>query len=214
MKIPYLLKCKRCGVKQEIVRQLKNDTVNFTCLSCGHEQVITNVGTRGDKILHGRARTEFVKGDYDMAILFAAMAVESDLFDLYCRWSGSLPEKMEEITPAQLLEVFHRYGIDERVGNTSRVKYPNGLHGLLEEEEYKDMIFDACDILRHGGVMATIQEILFTPRNIMAHTGRGSFGAVTARRAYNIAGLLLNVMQEMDYGRAKFGEQLGINVEI
>lgn len=205
-KIPLQLKCAQCG--EPFVHKIHLDKTSFdwTCPKCGfeHPSFLGTEVTIGVLLLE-RGRHELIQEqDYSMAIVFAAMAFESELSRLFAKW-----KEIECIPTGAMLnrEECERQmrdfkTITRKLEGVSQFLVKSGIDEFVRSRpQLRDSISVNFQSVRVGSLATDFQQHLFWPRNKVLHWGDAKNSYEDAVRCINIASLGLSILREMDARR-------------
>lgn len=201
MKMMQFMKCDYCGEENFINYLLSDTSINNTCKcgkrsSCGMGSEIT-IGTR---ILE-RSKYELRKNeDYNLSIVFSAMAFECELSNMYLKWRSV----SKGISDQGLEESLRKFGtIKDKIQGLSKLMFSKRLEEFIQDDS------DVCTAIENGfpslcvtNLAKSFQEQLFWPRNRVLHLGYSGYINEDAKRCLNIAGLGLQIFDEMDKNKS------------
>jgi hypothetical protein len=139
-----------------------------------------------------------------MAVVFAAMAFESELSQLFGKW-----KEIECIMPGT---TFHReeceselrnfVSIDRKIEGVSQFLVGSGIDDFVRSRpELEGQISRNFKSVRVGSLAADFQKQLFWPRNSVLHWGGARYSYEDAARCFTFAELGLQILREMDRHR-------------
>jgi len=149
-----------------------------------------------------KSRNELLQEkDYPMAIVFAAMAVESELSRLYGKW-----KEIECIMPGREFnreecetELRSFISIDRKIEGVSKFLVGSGIDDFVgsrpELEERASKYFRS---VRVGSLASDFQKQLFWPRNSVLHWGDVKYSYDDAAKCFTFAELGLHIFRAMD----------------
>jgi hypothetical protein len=193
MKVPFDFRCEKCGRNIHADLDVATPNPDIVC-PCGKMRFRCLVGSTGPdsfpSLVLERAEHELAKGDYTMAILLSAIAVEIVPSVFALRW-----------TPPTVLP---RDAIP-RISTICRKLYPMGVEHFVSREHRvnKWLSFDfRTDALRLFGhprkITHKIYEAIFKARNEIVHEGKFTFSKDEATKAWNVAVFFYRMVSAME----------------
>lgn len=201
MKMILFMECDYCGAENFINYSLSDTSIKNTC-KCG-EQSSYGMGseiTIGARILE-RSKYELKKNeDYSLSIIFSAMAFECELSNMYFKW-GCVSKNTSD---QELEESLRKFGtIENKIQELSKLMFSRRLEEFIQGDP------DVCTVIENGfpslcvtNLAKSFQEQLFWPRNRVLHLGYSGYINEDAKRCLNIAGLGLQIFDEMDKNKS------------
>ena len=206
VKVPLELKCSGCGEPASIKIHLDETSFDWTCPKCNffHPSFL-GLFTVGVLLLEKSWYELKVEKDYSMAIVFAAMAFESQLSYLYGKWrSIDAGEAGEEIRAQCEREMRDFMTIDRKIAEVSKLLIGKGM------DEFVSALPDLCETittrltsLRLGSLANDFQKHLFWPRNAILHWGDKKHSYEDAVQCWSLADFGLWILQRMDEERRR-----------
>lgn len=205
-KVPLQLRCGKCHEPNTLKIHLNQSSFDWTCPACRY----THSGFFGLDVTIGvllleKSRNELLQEkDYPMAVVFAAMAFESELSRLFGKWkeiecnmSGKTfqREKCES-------ELRNFISIDRKIEGISQFLVGSGIDDFVRSRpELEGQIARNFKSVRVGSLAADFQKQLFWPRNSVLHWGDAKYSYEDAARCFTFAELGLRIHREMDSHR-------------
>lgn len=193
MKIPFDLRCDKCGRNIHADLDIATPNPDIVC-PCGKMSFKCLVGSFGRDSFPGlvleRAEHELAKGDYTMAILLSAIAVEIIPSVFALRWTPPI------VLPRDVIP---------RISAICRELYPKGLEHFVSRELHVnkwlrfDFRTDALQLFGHPrAIIHKIYEAIFEPRNAIVHEGKFSYSEGEATKAWNVAVFFYRMVRAME----------------
>lgn len=198
MKTPLFVKCERCG-KDNYINYVLNDTeVKSTC-KCGNpfSYSLGPEFTIGERILE-RSKYEFLMNeDYNLSIVFSAMAFECELSNLYFKWGGM----KNNLSDQGLEESLRKLGnIKNKIQEVSKLISSEELEKFIQNDcELSDNIKNDFPSIDVNKLTESFQQQLFWPRNRVLHLGYSDYKKEEAKKCFNIANLGLQIFYKMEF---------------
>lgn len=205
MKTSLFVKCGRCGKGNHINYILTDTDVKSAC-ECGN-QLSYSLGsefTIGQRIL-GRSTYEYLMNrDYNLSIIFSAMAVDCELSNLYFKWK-SIDSNISDQELEKTLRKFRN--INNKIQEVSKLMFPKGFEKFIRSNwEILKNIKNDFPSLSKNKVAESFQQQLFWPRNRVLHLGFSGYTKDDAKRCFNIAMLGLQIFDKMDEYKSQYWE--------
>ena len=199
MKIPFEIPCNNCKQLQYIFIDIADTSFQGNC-SCGADLDVSfgNNVTTGYKLLR-RSQYELTeKKDYNLSIVFSAMAVECELSRLYFKWNYIGRDK--DISDEELEEQLRRYKtINTKIEEIAKLMDSRGFTRFVKEtDDLRETIVAGFPSLNIDSLSSSFQEKLFWPRNRILHLGDSKHGKEDAIRCFNMATIGLSILEVMD----------------
>lgn len=207
-KVPLRLKCHNCNEPFTHKVHLDQSSFDWTCPKCGfkHPSFLGLDITVGVLLLE-KSRYELVhEKDFSMAVVFAAMAFESELSRLFLKWKeieciGAGVELDREECERGLRDF---KAIDRKIEGVSQFLVKSGIDDFVSSKaQLRDQIATSFKTIRIGTLAADFQRHLFWPRNKVIHWGDAKNSYDDAARCYSFAKLGLIILREMDLDRLR-----------
>lgn len=206
MKAPYPRPCENCDYVQDVIVKANQDFVEWDCEKCGHRNRLWLAVTIGPHILQ-RAKAEYERRDYSIAIAFAALAVEAELAHLYRKWreyedisAGKWTYPLPEPDPYE--EEWRRIKTSEdRIRKACRLMGTRDIDRFVAGDAHLSQMLGGFPQLNGGPLPKKIAE-LFWPRNRVLHWGYAEHREEEARSAFNTARFALEVLRRLNIARA------------
>ena len=203
MNIPLQITCPQCNTSATQRVHLDTSSPDFTCTQCGHQHVkVFDLDLTIGFLLLERSRYELsVEKDYSMAIVLAALAFESELSRLFCKWTrikqiGRDPVVIEEECERNLRSFGNIAG---RIEGVSQMLYSGGIEPFVSSSpEWTKNINNDFPSLQVGSLAKDFQKTVFWPRNKILHAGYAKHTHEDAAKCYSIAYLGVRILQDMD----------------
>jgi hypothetical protein len=193
MKIPFDLRCDKCGRNLHADLDIATPNPDIVC-PCGKMRLRCLVGSTGPDsyptMVLDRAGYELEKGDCTMAILLSAIAVEiiPSVFALHWKPPVALPDNAIA-----------------RISKICREYYPMGVEHFVSREHRLnkwlryDFRTDALQLFGHPrAIIRKIYEAIYEPRNAILHEGKFSYSIGEATKAWNIAVFFYRMVRAME----------------
>lgn len=208
MKIPLVAICQKCTENEiTITMNLQDQNFTYLCSKCGYEgEVVLGRGyTVGTKILYKSHHEYSENKDYTMSILLSAIALESDISNLFFKWRelqelSSNDNTSHNIDNDTFDTEYRRLGtISNKIKFVSELMYPNGLDEYVKNSpELAADIEDNYQMLDKDNITNSIKENLYRPRNEIVHNGRSDFNESTAKECFYISDMGIYIFGELD----------------
>ncbi len=196
MKTPLYVVCDKCGKENFLFFRLHDTEVSGNC-PCGNRlsYCFSNDITIGFKILE-KSRYEYRKNeDYNLSIVYAAMAFDCELSRLYLKWKN-LDSK---ISDGDIEKKLTKWNITKKINEVSQSMVSSSFECFVSNHtDFLDTIKKGYPSLELNNLVKSIQEKLFWPRNRILHRGQTTYGDEDAKRCFNIAKLGLDILRQMD----------------
>ena len=197
MKTPLFVKCECCG-KDNYINYVLNDTdVKSTC-KCGNRfsYSLGSEFTIGERILERSKYELLINEDYNLSIIFSAMAFECELSHLYFKW-GSISNN---ISDQELEKSLRKFGnIKNKIQKASKLIYSAGFEKFIRNDsKLFNNIKNDFPSLDVDKLIESFQQQLFWPRNRVLHLGYSKYKEDDAKRCFNIAKLGLQIFDRMN----------------
>lgn len=205
-KVPLLFRCDKCKEPFTQKIHLSQTSFDWTCPKCGFVHVsFLGLDTTIGLLLREKCRHELLQEkDYPMAIVFAAMAFESELSRLFGKW-----KEIECIMPGKIFdqdacerELRGFAAIDRKIDGVSQFLVSCGIDDFVKSRPPLHAHITAnFKSIRVGHLPADFQQHLFRPRNSVLHWGDAKYSYEDAAKCFSIADLGLWILREMDLQR-------------
>jgi len=208
MKFTFLVPC-RCGEKLPVTvtgTQFPNDAQCHKCHST--IWLVKPLGNIAGKAIHARASAELEKGDWTLAIVLSAMAVECDLAYLFMKWSriDLMSERMPTDADEEKWEAQWRDNARTVAARFDRVS------GLLTGEPFDAFLSHNAGLLEPVHIRRPPSKTtdspknffiteLFHKRNRIVHFGEIDFRRTDAEMGITLSITLSKILAEMDAQR-------------
>jgi hypothetical protein len=158
--------------------------------------------------IRSRADTELANGDWSLAIVFAAMAVESELVYLFMKWN-----EIDLIATRPATDVDREaWGAQWRDKIRTVKDRLNKVSNLLTGEPFDSFVSHDANLLQilHSRCPASqnaasprdfFETELFRKRNRILHFGQIDFGRSDAEMSLTLGATILDILAEMDANR-------------
>jgi hypothetical protein len=205
-KVPLQLKCHNCKEPFTHKVHLGKTSFDWTCPTCGfkHPSFLGLDVTVGVLLLE-KSRYELIQEkDFSMAVVFAAMAFESELSRLFLKWKEieclTTGAELDREECERQLRDFKTIG--RKIEEVSQFLVKSGIDDFVRSKTHlRDQISKGFKSIRVGTLAADIQRHLFWPRNEVLHWGDAKNSYEDAARCFSIANLGLIILREMDSDR-------------
>ena len=205
-KIPFPVKCHSCNEPFTHKLHLSETSFDWTCPKCGFEHPsFLGVDVTIGVLLLEKSRYELLQEkDFPMAVVFAAMAFESELSRLFLKWKkidcpGRRVELDREEYEVQLRDF---KTISRKIEGISQFLVGATIDDFVASKpNLRGTIATGFKSIRVGSLAADFQEHLFWPRNKILHWGDVKNSYEDAARCFRIANLGLIILREMDSHR-------------
>jgi hypothetical protein len=193
MKIPFDLRCDKCGKILHADLDIATPNPDIVC-PCGKMRFRCLVGSTGrdsyPTMVLDRAGYELQRGDYTMAILLSAIAVELIPSTFALHWKPPI------VLPRDVIP---------RISTICRKFYPMGVEHFVGREHLVnkwlkfDLRTDALRLFGHPrAIIHKIYEVIFEPRNAIVHEGKFGFSGAEATKAWNVAVFFYRMVNAME----------------
>jgi hypothetical protein len=196
MRVPVDFFCDKCGRNTHVNLDIATPNPDIVC-PCGKTKFRCLVGSTGSDSFPGlvldRAWYELENGDYTMAILLSAIAVETVPSVYALRWTPPLD------LPRELIP---------RISTICRELYPGGIENFIGQgHRVSRLVFDfRNDALRLFGhpraIVRKIYDAIFVPRNAIVHSAKFNFSKDEATKAWNVAAFFYRMVRAMETWRS------------
>ena len=205
-KVPLALKCNNCSEPFTHKVHLGETSFDWTCPKCSFEHPsFLGLDLTVGVLLLERSRCELTQEkDFSMAVVFAAMAFESELSRLFLKWKeieclGTGTELDREECERQLRDF---KTINRKIEGVSQLLVNSGIDDFVSSKTHlRDQISTGFKSIRVGSLATDFQQYLYWPRNKVLHWGDAKNSYEDAARSYSIANLGLVILREMDSDR-------------
>lgn len=207
-KIPLAVKCHNCNEPFTHKFHLSETSFDWICPKCGFEHPsFLGLDITIGVLLLEKSRYELLQEkDFPMAVVFAAMAFESELSRLFLKWKeidclGRGVELDREECEVQLRDF---KTINRKIEGISQFLVGGAIDDFVASKpNLRDMISTSFKSVRVGTLAADFQQHLFWPRNKVLHWGDARNSCEDATRCFSIANLGLIILREMDLHRRR-----------
>ena len=180
---------------------LSAQKISWIC-DCGERNVdlLDSTITTGTKLLIRSLYEWKQTGDYNLSIVFSAMAVECELARLYLQYEELESYRNNKLPNTKItqeaLRKFH--GIRKKMVGVCEILCPDGLTNFINQHptlmnEFKGLSTKSTP----GTIHDDIEKELFRKRNEILHLGINSFGEAEARTCFELANLAVGIFNEM-----------------
>ena len=202
MKVPIYVKCKKCGEDNYINCILSDTEIKSVC-KCGEgfSFSLSSSITIGERILE-KSKYEFkINKDYNLSIVFAAMAFECELSNLFLIWASM----NKDISDQELEKLLRKFGgIEKKIQEVSSLMFSGGINNFVENNPKRmNQIKKGFSSLNTKKLSKSLKEKLFWPRNRVLHLGFSGYAEEDAKKCFNIAALALDILSEMHINKSK-----------
>ncbi|HZP31941.1 MAG TPA: hypothetical protein VFB23_01165 [Candidatus Acidoferrales bacterium] len=207
LKFPLELKCENCSEASSIKIRLDESSFDWKCPKCGfvHTSLFGLDVTIGVRLLE-RSRYELtVEQDFSMAIVMAAMGLESEVSRLFDKWKSLDADRANlPLTREQCEEELRRMGtIDRKIDAVSQLLVNQTMDDFVSAHMGLREMLPKFPSLQVGSLAEGFQQNLFWPRNKILHWGEAKDSYDEAARCWSIAALGVRILREMDLERRK-----------
>jgi hypothetical protein len=179
---------------------------DWTCPKCGFEHPsFFGLDVTVGALLLEKSRYELLQEkDFSMAVVFAAMAFESELSRLFLKWKEieclAIGVDLDREQCERRLRDLKTIG--RKIDGVSKFLVNSGMDDFVSSKKHlRDLISTGFKSVRVGTLAADFQKHLFWPRNKVLHWGDAKNSYEDAARSYSIANLGLIILREMDSDR-------------
>ena len=191
-----------CGETNIVHVIAGRDLPNSTCVKCG--SIVYGVGEVPvpDAVL-SRSKEEIDGGDFALAIVFAAMAVECEVSQLFFKWKRidvDFPPSDDAIEE----ELRNAGGVLKKFDLAAGLLVSKGFDEFMADPNNTDLADFVAKMsvdLTKGPIKKNIQERLFWLRNRILHFGDTGFDATQATSSWRIAAATIQILRTMDNER-------------
>lgn len=205
-KVPFPLKCHSCKEPYTHKVHLGETSFDWTCPKCGFEHPsFLGLDITVGVLLLEKSRYELLQEkDFSMAVVFAAMAFESELSRLFLKWKEieclTTGAELDREECERQLRDFKT--INRKIEGVSQFLVNSSIDDFVSSKTHlHDQISTGFKSIRVGTLAADFQQHLFWPRNKVLHWGDAKNSYEDAARCYSIANLGLIILREMDSDR-------------
>lgn len=205
-KVPLSLQCHNCKEPFTHKVHLGETSFDWTCPKCGFQHpCFLGLDLTVGVLLLEKSRYELLQEkDFPMAVVFPAVAFESELSRLFLKWKeieclGRGVELDREECERELRDF---KTIDRKIEGVSQFLVSSGIDDFVSSKtQLRDRISTGFKSIRLGSIAADFQQHLFWPRNRVLHWGDATNSCEDAAKCYSIADLGLAILREMDLDR-------------
>jgi len=205
-KVPLQLKCHECKEPFTHKVHLGQTSFDWTCPKCGftHPSFLGLDLTVGVLLLEKSRHELLQEKDFSMAVVFAAMAFESELSRLFLKWTEieclrTGAELDREECERQLRDF---KTIKRKIEEVSQFLVNSSMDDfVLSKTQLRDDISTGFKSIRIGTLATDFQQHLFWPRNKVLHWGDAKNSYEDAAKCCSIANLGLIILRAMDFDR-------------
>ena len=207
MKYPLSICCPKCGKPSTRRMHVRDDAPGrFDCPQCGHchEGFFGLDVTVGVKILWRGQYEVLVEQDYDMAIVLAAVAMDSEMSFLYRKWRMiEVGLRGDHVSEDRIQDELRRFGVVARkIEKVSALLVVGGIERFVADwPAWRARLAEGCPSSGAVSVVEKFERGLFWPRNRVLHEGYCRHSRADALRCCELSQLGIWVFKEMD--RAK-----------
>jgi hypothetical protein len=209
MLFPLQVLCPACRFGSTAITNATQKYPKHTCPQCGVSLTIMDSITFSliaDRLLI-RADSEIDKGDYTVAIILSAMAVETAVTQVFMKWkgiehygkTGSLnpTEAEEEAWEAEYFQATTKF----QPGLRAFEKEANFVSLFLVANKYDDFVFGKATATTQPNLLSAkqIHIDLFDKRNRVMHWGEVEYGREDALTALVAAKQAIATLRTMDF---------------
>lgn len=206
MKTKIELECIQCKKKQYVPILLSDHGPNWECKYCNEQ----NIGVFGPTFTTGiklifRSQYELNETiDYNLAIVFSAMAVDCELSRLFIKWTriddlGDHILKEREVYE-KMLNQFR--GNKEKLKGVIKLLGSDGVDFVFSQnKDFPKLLKKLIPGLTIQSFYNDVNEQLFWKRNRILHIGDVQHEKVDAIKCLNIASAILDLLKELDQKR-------------
>ena len=208
MRVPLFVPCSSCREKEWVWTRLRAETLSWVCSSCGDDHrgvslIGLSVGTR----LLDAATYEWNRRDYEMCVIFAAMAFEVQLADTYKKWAGSRYEDTYKDYGDQDVEAELRnwQNIRTRLLKVAQYLDSRGVDEFVKKHPHLAFMVELGfpETLPDRDIVKGIERHLFWLRNRILHFGFEEVTQDLARHAFNISLLGFELVKQLDQSMSR-----------
>lgn len=204
MIIPLPLKCVECQQEYRVTIKLIDQDIKWECQNCGYlnDGFLGQTVTIGTKLLFRSYYECHKTEDYNLSIVFSAMAVDCELSRLFKK-NKEIEELKDKKLPDEVeIEIQLRQikNVKEKFKEVIALYYPEGIEKYFSKypnikQSLKKFIpaFSPSNFYKH------VEEELFWKRNKILHDGVTSYSKTEAVQCYAIAKILLEMLNRMDW---------------
>jgi hypothetical protein len=206
VQVRWQLKCSGCGEPASIRIRLDETSFDWTCPKCNRvHPTFLGSFTVGVLLLEKSWYELKVEKDFSMAIVFAAMAFESQLSYLFGKWrSIDTGEAGEEFRAQCEREMRDFKTIDRRIAEVSNLLVGQGMDEFVSAlPDLRETITTRLTSLRLGSLPNDFQKHLFWQRNAILHWGDKKHSYEDAAQCWSLADFGLWILQRMDEARQR-----------
>jgi len=199
MKHSWPVKCG-CGQAINLEAAGTKDFPSVQCPKCGNT-IVPIADALVHKRIFNRGYMELQDGDFTLAIVFAAMAVECYVAYLYLKWKG-IDHGLSGQSVSSAEE--DSWADDLRKWNSVGARFDK-VCDLLTNQTFDSFLASTVEVAQKYPAMQAVpsakqwfQDELFAKRNLVVHRGAIDFQQQEASACVEIARTLLGVFEKMD----------------
>jgi hypothetical protein len=207
MNVNIFLACN-CGQVNTVPARVGKELPDIRCTRCGS----TIFGWGHVEVSEGilsRAQQEINEGEHALAVVFAAMALESQLASLFYKWRR-IDARIEMETESFLDSIEEEYrrigGITEKLNATAQLLVRKSLDSFVADHQrtFASWVegFGGPRFSK-GEIAKTLREQLFWSRNHIVHFGKVDVELEHAEACLRAAIVGMNIYRSMDQARAR-----------
>jgi len=205
VKVPLRFSCRQCGEPAMMKIHLSEGAFDWTCPKCNMPHTgIFGLDVTVGVLLHEKSRHEILhEKDFAMAIVFSAMAFESELSRLFNKWKeiACIMPGTEFDREACESELRGFKTIARKIDGVSQFEVGSGMNDFVTSRADLRAKVANSRSLRVGHLPEDFQRHLFWPRNNVLHWGNAKYSYDEAAECFGIAELGLSILRAMDYYR-------------
>ncbi len=214
MKFPMVVTCPACKKPLIVETEGSKPYPNPHC-ECGAAIYLLQSDMRVSRRAFCRAEVELSEGDFSLAIVLSAMAVESELAFLFSKWkmleAHLLPHEVKPThTNAWEQEFRKMKGVSGKLDATTQLMTTEAFDAFLARRaDLSSRLQKNHANMGNRTASKFFVEELFRKRNKILHSGHTEFGKAEAEACVKMATSLLQIIAEIDKERyTRFDKEL------
>ncbi|MBC8402238.1 MAG: hypothetical protein H8E14_12185 [Candidatus Marinimicrobia bacterium] len=205
MLISWTFKCETCGKQNNKPVKLSDSQYDWVC-DCGtpNVEIFGSTITTGFKlILRSQYELNEIR-DYNLSIVFSAMAVDCELSRLFIKWEKIKSLRDYKLPDGEKIESLLRQypRISKKLKKVCDILYTEGIQDFFYRNP--DIEISLAKLIENFSPKSFYKDIeknLFWIRNRIVHLGDSSFKHEDAAQCHNIANILLGILNRMDLSK-------------
>jgi hypothetical protein len=214
MKFPMVLTCPDCKKRLIVQAEGSKPYPNPHC-DCGATIYLLQSDMRVSRRAFCRAEVELGDGDFSLAIVLSAMAVESELAFLFSKWkmldARLLPQEVKPSHTSAWEQEFRKMkGVSGKLDHTVKLMTGETFDSFLSRRaDLSSRLQKNYTNLGNRCPSKFFVEELFRKRNKILHSGHTESGKPEAEACVKMANSLLQIIADADKERyTRFDKEL------